>query len=236
MRAVLRADHATVAGGSAILNSGRRCSRWPMRVRCRCSRRCSLETDGSGAVADGRAWHGDPGAGDQPRGVLPVCTSCRSRRGTMHKSRGSGRCLKGLRRGPVGHSGAAAWRRDKDPLGRYSQEPDRRTRSPAAGPDAAAGLRRFKAKGALAPGILIVLLMDQSGWHASDRFVAPTSITIQHRPRVHLLRSPAENVRQLMGDTWLSNRLFKAAATIIDQARQPVVEQPPSRACLTAGR
>jgi transposase len=82
---------------------------------------------------------------------------------------------------------------------------------------------------AVAPGCYAVLLVDQAGWHMSDRLVVPINITIFLPPPKCPELSPVENIRQFMRDNWLSNRLFKSYNDIVDHccdAWNKLVDQP----------
>jgi hypothetical protein len=62
----------------------------------------------------------------------------------------------------------------------------------------------------VAPGAHAVLLVDQAGWHMSNRLVVPRNITITPLPPKCPELNPVENVWQLLRDNWLSNRIFKS--------------------------
>jgi len=82
---------------------------------------------------------------------------------------------------------------------------------------------------AVAPGAHAVLLMDQAGWHTSDRLLVPTNITILLLPPRSPELNPVENIWQFMRDNWLSNRVFTSAANIVDHccyAWNQLVSQP----------
>jgi hypothetical protein len=51
---------------------------------------------------------------------------------------------------------------------------------------------------AIAPGAHAALLVDQTGWHLSDKLVVPP------------------NIWQFMRDNWLSNRVFQSYENILD--------------------
>jgi transposase len=82
---------------------------------------------------------------------------------------------------------------------------------------------------AVAPGAHALLLMDQAGWHLSDRLVVPGNITIVPLPAKSPELNPVENVWQFMRDNWLSNRVFKSYDDILDHcshAWNKLVDQP----------
>ena len=82
---------------------------------------------------------------------------------------------------------------------------------------------------AVAPGAHGVLLMDQAGWHTSDRIVIPDNISILLLPPRSPELNPVENIWQFMRDNWLSNRVFTSATDIADHccyAWNQLVAQP----------
>jgi hypothetical protein len=68
----------------------------------------------------------------------------------------------------------------------------------------------------VAPGRHAVLLLDQAGWHLSDKLVMPHNITIVPLPPKCPELNPQENVWQFIRDNWLSNRVFENADAILD--------------------
>ncbi len=70
---------------------------------------------------------------------------------------------------------------------------------------------------AVAPGAHAVLLVDQAGWHLSDRLPVPPNITLMPLPAQCPELNPAENVWQFGRDNWLSNRVFRSECDIIEQ-------------------
>jgi transposase len=69
---------------------------------------------------------------------------------------------------------------------------------------------------AVAPGAHAVLLVDQAGWHLSDRLVVPPNITLMPLPAKCPESNPVENVWQFIHDNWSSNRVFRSERNIID--------------------
>src|SRR3954462_3749494 len=59
---------------------------------------------------------------------------------------------------------------------------------------------------AVAPGAHAVLLLDQAGWHLSQRLVVPPNITLVALPSKCPELNPVENIWQFMRENWLSNR------------------------------
>jgi hypothetical protein len=62
----------------------------------------------------------------------------------------------------------------------------------------------------VAPGAHAVLLVDQAGWHLSDRLVVPPNITLVSLPPKCPELNAAANVWQFMRENWLSNRVFRS--------------------------
>ena len=73
----------------------------------------------------------------------------------------------------------------------------------------AMGLHLAVISAKVAPGRHAALLLDQAGWHMSDRFTVPANITIVPLPAKCPELNPQENVWQFMRDNWLSNRVFE---------------------------
>jgi hypothetical protein len=69
---------------------------------------------------------------------------------------------------------------------------------------------------AIAPGAHAALLVDQAGWHLSDKLVVPPNITIVPLPPKCPELNPVENIWQFMRDNWLSNRVFQSYDNILD--------------------
>jgi transposase len=81
----------------------------------------------------------------------------------------------------------------------------------------------------VAPGAHALLLVDQAGWHVTDKLAVPTNITIMPLPPKCPELNPTENVWQFIRDNWLSNRVFKSYDDIVDHccdAWNKLVEQP----------
>lgn len=82
---------------------------------------------------------------------------------------------------------------------------------------------------AVAPGAHAVLLMDQAGWHTTPKLDVPANITIVPLPAKAPELNPVENLWQFMRDNWLSNRIFRSYADIVDHccdAWNRLVDQP----------
>ena len=81
----------------------------------------------------------------------------------------------------------------------------------------------------VAPGAHALLLVDQAGWHMTDKLAVPVNITIMPLPPKCPELNPTENVWQFIRDNWLSNRVFKSYDDIVDhccEAWNKLVEQP----------
>jgi hypothetical protein len=88
----------------------------------------------------------------------------------------------------------------------------------------------------IAPGAHAGLLVDQAGWHISDRLTVPPNITLVLLPAKCPELDPKENVWQFMRDNWLSNRVFKSYHQIVDlccDAWNKLTDQP-WRSCPSA--
>src|SRR3954451_13032950 len=81
----------------------------------------------------------------------------------------------------------------------------------------------------VAPGRHAVLLVDQAGWHVSERLAVPDNITLVLLPPKCPELNPAENVWQFMRDNWLSNRVFASYTDLVDhccEAWNKLIERP----------
>jgi transposase len=56
---------------------------------------------------------------------------------------------------------------------------------------------------AVVPGAHAALLVDQAGWHLSNKLVVPLNITIVPLPPKCPELNPVENIWQYMRDNWL---------------------------------
>ena len=68
----------------------------------------------------------------------------------------------------------------------------------------------------VAPDAHAVLLVDQAGWHTTNKLAVPANITILPLPPKCPELNSTENVWQFMRDNWLSNRVFKSYDDIVD--------------------
>jgi len=81
----------------------------------------------------------------------------------------------------------------------------------------------------VAPGAHAVIMLDQAGWHTTDKLVIPDNITLLPLPPRSPELNPVENIWQFMRDNWLSNRVFPSLDQIIDlccHAWNKLVAQP----------
>jgi transposase len=81
----------------------------------------------------------------------------------------------------------------------------------------------------VAPGAHAVLLLDQAGWHMTEKLDVPPNVTIMPLPAKCPELNPQENVWQFLRDNRLSNRVFKSYDDIVDHccdAWNNLVEQP----------
>lgn len=81
----------------------------------------------------------------------------------------------------------------------------------------------------VAPGAHAVLLLDQAGWHITDKLNVRPNVTIMPLPAKCPELNPQENVWQFLRDNRLSNRVFKSDDDIVDHccdAWNSLVEQP----------
>jgi transposase len=94
---------------------------------------------------------------------------------------------------------------------------------------AAMALHLAEISQAVAPGAHAALILDQAGWHASRDLAVPANITLLPLPPRCPELNPVENVWQFMRNNWLSNRIFKSYADILDHccyAWNQLIDQP----------
>ena len=80
---------------------------------------------------------------------------------------------------------------------------------------AAMSLHLAEISQAVAPDAYAVLIMDQAGWHTSNKLQVPDNITIVTLPPRSPELNPVENIWQFMRDNWLSNRVFTSYDDIV---------------------
>jgi transposase len=66
------------------------------------------------------------------------------------------------------------------------------------------------------PGAHAVLLLDQAGWHLSEKLDVPDHITLMPLPPKSPELNPVESPWQFMRDNCLSNRIFRSYEDILD--------------------
>jgi len=81
---------------------------------------------------------------------------------------------------------------------------------------------------AVAPGAHAVLLLDQAGWHLSDKLVVPPNLTLLPLPPKCPELNPVENLWQFLRDNWLSNRVFLPTVPSSTTAATPGTNSSPS--------
>jgi hypothetical protein len=94
---------------------------------------------------------------------------------------------------------------------------------------AAMDLHLAEIAAAVAPDAHAVLLLDQAGWHLSDRLMVPPNITLVPLPPKCPELNPVENLWQFIRGNWLSNRIFRSYDDILNHcchAWNRLVEQP----------
>ena len=69
---------------------------------------------------------------------------------------------------------------------------------------------------AVDPGAHALLMLDQAGWHMTDKLILPDNITLLPLPAKAPELNPAENVWQFMRENWLSNRIFQSYEDILE--------------------
>ncbi len=69
---------------------------------------------------------------------------------------------------------------------------------------------------AVTPGAHAVLIMDQAGWHMTDRLNWPPNISPLPLPPRSPELNPVENIWQFLRQTYLSNRVFDTYEDILD--------------------
>ena len=79
------------------------------------------------------------------------------------------------------------------------------------------------------PGAHAVVILDQAGWHTTQRLEIPANITLLPLPPRAPELNPVENIWQFMRDNWISNRVFKSHKDIVDlscEAWNKLIDQP----------
>lgn len=68
----------------------------------------------------------------------------------------------------------------------------------------------------VAEGSHAVLLIDQAGWHVTDKIVVPENISILHLPPYSPELNPTENIWEFLKANFLKNRVFGMIGDITD--------------------
>lgn len=82
---------------------------------------------------------------------------------------------------------------------------------------------------AVAPGAHALVMLDQAGWHMTDKLDVPGNITLLPIPPRAPELNPVENIWQFMRENWLSNRIFQSYEDILDHccdAWNKLIDQP----------
>jgi hypothetical protein len=69
---------------------------------------------------------------------------------------------------------------------------------------------------AVAPGAHAVLVLDQAGWHLSDKLIVPPNITLVPLPPYSPELNPVERVWLYLRERFLSSRVFADYRAIVD--------------------
>ena len=78
-------------------------------------------------------------------------------------------------------------------------------------------------------GAHAILILDQAGWHTTDKLLIPSNITLLPLPPKSPELNPVENIWQFMRDNWISNRVFNSydeIITISAEAWNMLIDQP----------
>lgn len=65
-------------------------------------------------------------------------------------------------------------------------------------------------------GCACVLILDQAGWHVSDKLIVPSNITLVPLPPNCPDLNPIENIWQYMRANLLSDQIFETYDNIVD--------------------
>jgi transposase len=68
------------------------------------------------------------------------------------------------------------------------------------------------------PGGHAVVLLDNAGWHRTKKLKWPTNISPLFIPACSPELNAAENIRQYLRQTYLSNRVFQTYDDVVDAA------------------
>jgi putative transposase len=65
-------------------------------------------------------------------------------------------------------------------------------------------------------GAHAIVLLDQAGWHTTDKLDTPKNLTLLPLPPASPELNAAENVWQYLRQTYLSKRIFKGCDEIVE--------------------
>ena len=68
----------------------------------------------------------------------------------------------------------------------------------------------------VAPGAHAIVLLDQAGWHITEKLKPPTNISLLPLPPRSPELNPVENIWQYLRQSCLSNRVFDGYDAILD--------------------
>ena len=78
-------------------------------------------------------------------------------------------------------------------------------------------------------GAHAALMLDQAGWHTTEKLKVPENITLMLLPPRSPELNPVENIWQFLRDNWLSNRIFESYDQIVAlccEAWNKLIDQP----------
>lgn len=81
----------------------------------------------------------------------------------------------------------------------------------------------------VAPGAHGLVLVDQAGWHMTDKLRMPHNVSLLPLPPKAPELNPVENIWQFLRQNWLSNRIFHSSEEIIAlscAAWNKLIDQP----------
>ena len=81
----------------------------------------------------------------------------------------------------------------------------------------------------VAPRAHAVLILDQAGWHTTDKLAIPPNITLLPLPPRAPELNPVENIWQFIRGNWLNNRIFDSYEDIVThccEAWNKLIDQP----------
>ncbi len=79
------------------------------------------------------------------------------------------------------------------------------------------------------PGAHALVLLDQAGWHMTDKLILPDNIILLPLPPKAPELNPVENIWQFLRENCLSNRAFHSYDEILEHccdAWNKIIDQP----------